>query len=530
MLKVMIRDNMALVAKEIFESTGKIEVTVDNDKAYNDPEKLSEIIDDYDGICVRSGTKIDSRLLSKTKKLKIIGRAGIGIDNIDVSAATKAGVVVMNAPGGNTVTTAEHAISLMLALARNIPQGTSSIKEGKWEKKQLSGVEITGKTLGIVGLGQIGQIVAQRAKGLMMNVITSDPYISSEAASKLNVERVSFDELLKRSDFITLHVPKLKETTGMIDYDTMKKMKKGVRIINCSRGEVVQLADLEKALEEEHVAGAALDVFPKEPPGNEFSVIQHPRVILTPHLGASTGEAQDKVAEMIANQMSAYLLSGVITNAVNFPSVSKSVMDQLRVHLQLAEKMGALMGQLTRKISDITITYTGQLAKLETKPLTHAILKGFLAAFSHQGINYVNAPSLAAEKGISVKEAISDERHDFSNLIKIKLEGQKEGTDEIWGTVFSQSYPRIVKLGKIYMDAIPEGSMIILENYDKPGVIGNLGTLLGKYDINIGRFQLGRRDDKALCMVNIDATAPDEVIEEILSLPNIISVKQVQLD
>ncbi|MGB6010958.1 MAG: hydroxyacid dehydrogenase, partial [Desulfobacterales bacterium] len=346
MFRVMVRDNMAPAAKEIFEATGEIEVVIDNDAATSDPKALSEIIGEFHGLAVRSGTNVTEEVLTRAKKLKVVGRAGIGVDNIDVQAATKQGVVVMNAPGGNTITTAEHTISLMLALARNIPQGTASLREGKWEKKRLSGVEITGKTLGIIGLGHIGRVVADRAKGLKMVVIAADPYVSSEASKSLEVELVSLDELFTRSDFITLHVPRLQETVGMINETTIAKMKQGVRIINCSRGEIIKIDDLYQAILSGHVAGAALDVLPQEPPDPNLPILQHPNVIFTPHLGASTGEAQVKVAEMIAKQMAAYLLDGIITNAVNFPSLPMEVMNQLRPYLDLAEKMGSLMGQL----------------------------------------------------------------------------------------------------------------------------------------------------------------------------------------
>jgi len=529
MFKVMLRDNMAPVAKELLEATGKIKVVVDNDKITNDPEELAKIIGEFNGLAIRSGTKVTEKVLNNAKKLKVIGRAGIGVDNIDVQAATKQGIVVMNAPGGNTVTTAEHAISLMLSLARHIPQSTASIREGKWEKKKFTGVEITGKTLGILGLGQIGRVVADRAKGLKMNVIASDPFVSKEAARALEVELVTFDELLSRSDFITLHVPRLKDTVNIINAASIAKMKKGVRIINCSRGETVNLDDLHEALTSGKVSGAAIDVFPKEPPDPAIPLLQLPNIIFTPHLGASTGEAQIKVADMIARQIAAYLIDGVLINTVNFPSVSGEVMEQLRPHLVLAEKMGSIMGQLVRKIHDITVTYSGDMTRLDTRPLTHAVLKGLLGTFTDTPVNYVSAPALAKEKGINIKETVSRTSDDYADLIKLKLEKHEDGPGEIWGTILGKKYPRIVRLGRIRMDAVPEGEMLVIENYDKPGVIGNVGTTLGRHNINIGRFQLGRRDEQALCMVNIDTPAGKNVIEDIKSLPNIISVRQIHL-
>jgi D-3-phosphoglycerate dehydrogenase / 2-oxoglutarate reductase len=530
MFNVMIRDTMSSVAKEILEATGKINVVVDNEKATNAPEALSKIIGEFDGLAVRSGTKVTQEVLQQAGRLKVIGRAGIGVDNIDLKSATRQGIVVMNAPGGNTVTTAEHAISMMLSLARNIPQATASLRDGRWEKKKLIGVEVSGKILGILGLGHIGRIVADRARGLRMKVIASDPYVSKDAAGELGVKLVSMEELFAKSDFISLHVPNLKETVNMINTTTLAQMKKGVRIINCSRGEVVNLDDLHNAIESGYVAGAALDVFPQEPPNSSLKILANHRVILSPHLGASTGEAQVNVAKMIAEQMAAYLLDGVITNAVNFPSVSMEEMEKLRPYLDLAEKMGSLMGQLIRAPHDVTINYSGDIANLAIKPVTHALLKGLLSSYTDKPINYVNARAMAKAKGIGVKEAVSQEDSAFSSLIKLKIEKTAEKPDEIWGTIFEKQYPRLVRIGNVYLDAIPDGSMIVIQNVDKPGVIGNVGTTLGRHDVNIGRFQLGRRDDRAVCLVNIDSPVDDAVLAEIKNLPNILSVRQVLLD
>ncbi len=530
MFKVMLRDNLSPVAREILEATGKIEVVVDNDKQTSDPDVLAGLIGNYDAVAVRSGTRLTRAVIDRAARLKAIGRAGIGVDNIDVKAASRKGVVVMNAPGGNTVTTAEHALSMMMALARNIPQATASMRAGKWEKKKLTGTEITGKTLGVVGLGQIGRIVAERARGLQMHVLAADPFISPDAAKALGVELCALDDLLARADFVTLHVPRLKETIGMFNAQTLARMKPGARLINCSRGDVVNLDDLHQALEKGHLAGAALDVFPQEPPDISLPVLQHPNVILTPHLGAATSEAQDKVASMVAHQIAAYLISGTITNALNFPSVSREVMEEIRPHISLAEKMGALMGQLSDKVYDLVISYTGEVARLDTQPLTHAVLKGYLGAFTDTPVNYVSAPALAAEKGIKVKETVRREvKDDFAGVIQIKLVDHDQGPDEIWGAIFGKIHPRIVRLGRIYMDALPQGHMLVIQNIDKPGVIGNVGTTLGHHRINIGRFQLGRLHGKALCMVNIDTAADESVIEDLQQLPNILSVRQVNM-
>ncbi len=530
MYKVMIRDGMSPVAKDILEATGKIEVVVDNDKETNKPEVLSTIIGEFDGLAVRSGTKVTPEVLERAGRLKVIGRAGIGVDNIDQRAATQQGIVVMNAPGGNTITTAEHTIAMMMSLSRNVPQATASLREGKWEKKKLMGVEISGKVLGIVGLGHIGRVVADRARGLKMKVVASDPFVSEEAAQKLGVRLVSFDELLAESDFITLHVPRLKETANLISDDTLSRMKAGVRIINCSRGEVVDLEALSNAVASGHVAGAALDVFPTEPPTESLSLLQHPNIILTPHLGASTGEAQINVARMIAEQMAAYLIEGVITNAVNFPAVSIEEMAQLRPYLSLAEKMGSFMGQQAQAPHNVDISYSGEVTELATRPVTHALLKGLLGAATDIPINYVNARAIAQEKGIGIKESVSQADDAFSSLIKLKLEGDADTPDEIWGTIYEKKYPRLIRIGNVYLDAIPDGWMIVIHNIDEPGVIGHIGTTLGRHGINIARFQLGRRDDRALCLVNIDTPASEAVLTELHSLPVILSIKQVHLD
>jgi len=530
MFKIMVRDTMSPVTKEILEASGKIEVVVDNDKATNDPERLAKIIGEFDGLAVRSGTRVTKKVLENAGRLKVVGRAGIGVDNIDLQGATRHGTVVMNAPGGNSVTTAEHAISMMMSLARNIPQATASLREGKWEKKQLIGIELSGKTLGIVGLGQIGRIVADRALGLKMQVIASDPLVSLEAANNIDVKLVPFEELLSKSDVITLHVPNLKETKNMINSDTLSKMKSYVRIINCSRGEVVNLDDLYDALENGTVAGAAIDVFPQEPPEASLRILKHPKAILSPHLGASTGEAQVNVAQMIAEQMTAYLLDGVITNAVNFPSVSMEEMERLRPYLSLAEKMGSLMGQLNRAPHDVSIRYSGDVTGLAIKPITNALLKGLLGVFTDKPINYVNARAMVKANGIGVQETITQEESAFSSLIKLKIKKKDAELNEIWGTIYEKQYPRLVRIGNIYLDAIPDGSMIVIRNIDKPGVIGNVGTVLGNNNVNIARFQLGRRDDRAVCLVNIDTMANEDVLEEIKQLPNILSVRQAQLD
>jgi len=524
-MKVLVTDKFAPEGIELFKQAPGI--TVDY-RPGTKPEELKEIIGDYDGLAVRSATKVTKEIIDAGKKLRVIGRAGIGVDNIDVEYATQKGIVVMNTPGGNAVTTAEHTISLMLALARKIPQAYYSMKQKKWEKGKFTGVEIQGKTLGIIGLGNIGRVVADRALGLKMKVLVYDPFISEDVARKLGVEMVSFDELLSRSDFITIHVPKTEETKNMVRKETISKMKDGVRIINCARGGIVNEKDLVEAIKSGKVAGAALDVFEKEPPdfGELFELDE---VIFTPHLGASTTEALVSVSVGIARQMIDFLLTGTIANAVNFPSISKELLEQLQPYLNLAERMGRLAGQLLSSLRGLEIEYRGEVAELDTRPITHSLLKGVLESFLDEPVNYVSAPAVARARGISVRETQSSESGDFTSLIYLKIEDKEPELAQIAGTLFGKVHPRIVELGGISLDAYPEGYVLVIRNYDKPGVIGNIGSLLARYQVNIARFQLGRKGGEAICMVNVDSPVPERALEEIRKLPNIISARQVYL-
>jgi D-3-phosphoglycerate dehydrogenase len=402
------------------------------------------------------------------------------------------------------------------------------MRSGKWEKKAFMGVEIGGKTLGIIGLGQIGRVVASRAQGLGMKVIATDPYITKEVAASLGVELVLMDDLLSNADFISLHVPRMEETKNLIQSATLQKMKKGVRLINCARGDVVNLDDLAEALSKGRVAGAALDVFPQEPPDYSTPIFKHPNVILTPHLGASTGEAQEKVAEMIAKQMASYLIDGVIINAVNFPSIPMETMAKLRLHLDLAERMGSMVGQMVRQPCDMNITYSGYVTEFDTRVLTHAALKGLLSCFTDRPVNFVNAPHLAKAKGIKVQETIQLQAVEYTNLIRIDLPGIKDDLNELWGTVFAKKYQRIVRIGKIFLDAVPQGPMILVQNADRPGVIGNIGMTLAQHGINIARLQLGRAEEQAICTVNLDTPASEDIMHEIRALPHILSVRSIK--
>ncbi len=525
-MKVLVSDNISPKGVELMEKAGlKVDV-----KTGLKPEELKSIIGEYHGLVIRSATKVTSEIIEAAEKLKVIGRAGSGLDNVDRAAATKKGIVVMNTPGGNTITTAEHAIAMMFALARNIPQATASMKEGKWEKKKFMGVELYNKTLGVLGLGNIGTQVAKRAQGLQMNVICYDPFLSDEKAADLGVEKVSLDDLFSRSDFITIHTPLTPETRDLINAKTISKMKDGVRIINCARGGIVNEKDLHDAILSGKVAGAALDVYEKEPP-EDLSLIKLDKVICTPHLGASTTEAQENVAVAVAEQIIDYLLSGVIRNAVNFPSIPSDQLPSLLPYIKLAEIMGSFGAQIYEGgISEVTLEFRGKAREIDTKPVTIAAIKGLLTPILLETVNFVNAPIIAKERGIEVKETTSEDALDFHNMLVLRIRANGKET-KICGTLYGKTEPRIIKVDKFPVEIVPEGTMLFIYNNDKPGVIGNIGSLLGKNNINIARMHFGRETagGMAISVVNIDSDVEDRIVEELSKLPNIISVKVIKL-
>ncbi len=528
MMRVLISDSLPPVAREIFEKTGKLKCDFEPKIT---AEELKERIKDYHGLVVRSRTKVTAEILERATNLRVIGRAGTGVDNIDVERATKMGVVVMNTPGGNTITTAEHTIALLFALARNIPQADASLKKGEWERKKFEGVELTDKTLGVIGAGNIGSVVAQRALGLKMNVIVYDPYISEEMADRMGVRLVTLDELFRESDFITIHVPLTQDTRNLINRDTIKKMKKGARIVNCARGGIVNEADLYEAIKEGHVAGAAVDVFEKEPPPEDLPLLGLENVVATPHLGASTREAQTKVARAIAEQMADYLINGTIRNAVNVPSIPQELLEILRPYISLGERLGSFQGQLLKgRIEEVTVEYSGDVVEYDVAPITIACIKGMLEQIMEQNINFVNAPHVAKERGIKVVEVKSSRPIDFASSITVKVKG---GGEEhlVEGALFGKADPRIVKIDKFFLDAIPEGYLLVIHNEDKPGVIGKVGTLLGDNNINIARLHLGREaiGGEAVSVWNIDTPLPEELMKKLAELPYIISAVMVRL-
>jgi len=521
MPKVLIADKLSPQAIDVFKQRG-VEADV---KTGLSPEEILKIIGEYDGLAVRSATKATAALIKAGTKLKVIGRAGIGVDNVDIPAATASGVVVMNTPFGNSVTTAEHTISLMMSLARQIPQANASTHAGKWEKSGFMGVELAGKTLGLIGAGNIGSIVADRAQGLKMKVIASDPFLSKEKATELNIEKVELDELLKRADFITLHTPLTESTRNILNKNAFAKCKKGVRIINCARGGLVNEADIKAAIESGQVAGAAFDVFEEEPAKTNI-LFGMEQVICTPHLGASTTEAQENVAVQVAEQMADYLTTGAVTNALNIPSMSAEDAAKLKPYLQLVDELGSFAGQLTENgLTKVQIDYEGKAGKLNTKPLTAVALKGLLAPMI-AGVNMVNAPVVAKERGIEVSSTSHDRVGDYQTLIRITVTTEKR-TRTVAGTLFADQ-PRIVEVNGIKLEAGLGKKTLYVNNDDKPGFIGSLGTLLGKAGVNIAYFHLGRNEagSEAIALVEVDQAIPAETMAEIAKLP---SVKQVKL-
>jgi D-3-phosphoglycerate dehydrogenase len=523
MPKVLISDALSPAAVQIFKDRG---IDVDFQPALGkDKEKLAAAIGNYDGLAIRSATKVTPKILANANKLKVIGRAGIGVDNVDIPAATAKGIIVMNTPFGNSITTAEHAISLMLALARQIPEADASTRAGKWEKNKFMGVEIFGKTLAVIGCGNIGSIVADRGLGLKMKVIAYDPFLSHERAKDLGVEKVELDELFKRADFISLHTPLTDKTRNIIDGAALKKMRKGVRIINCARGGLVDEAAVAEGLTSGHVAGAAFDVFMQEP-ATDNPLFKLPNVVCTPHLGASTSEAQENVALQVAEQMSEYLLRGAITNAINFPSISAEEAPKLKPFVALAEKLGSFAGQLTENpITELQIIYEGAVAQMNTRALTSAVLAGLLRPMLGD-VNVVSAPVIARERGMAVEEITRDAESDYESLITVTVTTEKQ-TRSVSGTVFADARPRIVNIKGIRMDAEFAPSMIYITNLDKPGFIGTFSSTLGNAGINIATFHVGRETagGNAVALIEIDGELPGDVLEKVRGLPQVQQAK-----
>jgi D-3-phosphoglycerate dehydrogenase len=523
-LKVVVADGLAARGVELLRQAPGFAVDVQKTLP---PAGLAERLRHADALIVRSATQVTAELLAAAPRLKVVGRAGVGVDNVDLEAATARGVVVMNTPGGNAVSAAEHTLAMLLSLAKHIPQATASMKAGRWEKSKFRSVELAGKVLGVVGLGRIGGEVARRARGLDMQVLVYDPFVNQERAQQLGVELVELHELFARADFITLHTPQTEATKDLICADTIARMKDGVRIVNCARGGIVNEADLCEALARGKVAGAALDVFATEPL-TDSPLFALPNFISTPHLGAASEEAQEAVAVEVAQQVIDYLLRGLIRNAVNAPSIPPELFRVLQPYLTLGEKLGLLASQLAEgRLVEIRLAYRGEIAALDCAPLTAATVRGVLAP-AHDAVNLVSALPLARARGVRVAETRSTEPTDFASLITVTLVTDK-GAMEVAGTVFSRQDPRVVSIDGFRLEAVLEGLLLVFSNFDVPGVIGRIGTMLGQHGINIAGMQLGRekRGGRAVSVVNVDDTIPPEVLREIRAIKNIVYAKLV---
>jgi D-3-phosphoglycerate dehydrogenase / 2-oxoglutarate reductase len=525
MPKVLISDKMSPKAAEIFRARG-IEVIEDYD-IHKDKAAFAGLLKTVDGLAIRSASKVTKQVLDAVAggRLKVIGRAGIGVDNVDIPVATSHGIVVMNTPFGNSITTAEHAIALMFALAREIPEADKSTQAGKWEKNRFMGVELTGKTLGVIGCGNIGSIVADRAQGLKMKVIGFDPFLTPERALDLGIEKVTLDELLARADFITLHTPLTDSTRNVLSRENLAKTKKGVRIINCARGGLIDEVALKELLDSKHIAGAALDVFLEEP-ATENPLFGTPGLISTPHLGASTTEAQINVALQVADQMAEFLTTGGVSNALNMPSLTAEEAPKLKPYMSLAEQLGALAGQLMDGgLQAVTVEYEGAITALNSKPVTAAILAGLMRPFSDT-VNMVNAPFLAKDRNIAVSEVRHEREGDYQTLVRLTV---KTGTGEksVAGTLFANSRPRLVEMFGIKVEADLAGYMLFIINEDKPGFIGRLGSTLGDAKVNIGTFHLGRRaaGGEAILLLSVDDAIPATLEAQLAKLDGVKTVK-----
>jgi D-3-phosphoglycerate dehydrogenase len=524
--RVLISDELSPAAVAIFKANN-IDVTFEPTLG-KDKEKLEQAIADYDGLAIRSATKVTEKVLAAAKKLRVIGRAGIGVDNVDVKAATGKGVIVMNTPFGNSITTAEHALSLLLALARQIPEADRSTQAGKWEKSRFMGVEITGKTLGVIGCGNIGAIVADRAIGLKMKVIAYDPFLEPERAVRLGVEKVELDQLLARADFITLHTPLTDKTRNILDAAALAKTKKGVRIVNCARGGLLDERALAAALKSGHVAGAALDVFEVEP-AKENILFGLPNVISTPHLGASTSEAQENVALQVAEQMSEYLNRGAISNAVNFPSITAEEAPRIAPFVRLAEQLGSFAGQLTEtNIKGVRIEYAGDVATMNTKALTQAALAGVLRPLLGS-VNMVSAPAVADARGIKVETVTRGQDGAFESYIRLTVRTDQYDRS-VAGTVFGDGRPRFIQVRDINMEFEITPHMLFVRNADKPGFIGRFGSLLGEQGVNIATFNLGREraGGDAICIVSVDEAVSPDLLAKVKALPNVVRANRLE--
>lgn len=527
-MRILVSDPLSEEGLKILKEVKEFQVDVKTDLK---PDALKEVIKDYDALIVRSATKVTKDIVEAAGKLKVIGRAGVGLDNVDLDAATQKGIIVMNTPAGNTISTCEHTMSMILSLSRNIPQANSSTKKGEWRRSQFMGIELYSKTLGIVGFGRIGTEVAKRAFSFGMKVIAFDPFLSKEVAENLGVEVVELKELFERSDFITVHTPLTEETKHLISSEEFAAMKKGVRIINCARGGIIDEQALVSAIKGGKVSAAALDVFEKEPLTQDSELLKLDNVITTPHLGASTEEAQVNVAIEVAEIVRDALLNRGIRNAANYPCLEAEVCRVLDPFIKLSEKMGGFLGQLVEgRFQELNISYSGEIIKYDLSPLTMALSKGLLSPILKETVNFINATNLARKRGINIREAKSSKEGEFVNLIQLEIKTDKESR-KIAGTLSANKQPRIVKIDESYVEVAPNGEMIVIQNWDKPGIIGNIGTLLGKLNINIAAMTFGRQTPggKAISVLNVDSQISPETLDKIKKMENVLEAKTIRI-
>ncbi|MBI3324538.1 MAG: phosphoglycerate dehydrogenase [Candidatus Omnitrophica bacterium] len=526
-MNVLVADTLSPDGLKILQAEPELKVEV---KTGLSPKDLAAAIKPYEGVIVRSSSKITAEVIERADRLKVIGRAGVGLDNVDLEAATRRGIIVMNVPGGNTISAAEHTMSLILASARRIPQADSHVRSGKWERAKFVGVELLGKTLGIVGLGKIGAEVAKRAQSFGMRVIAHDPFLTEERAHQIDVQVMGLPQLLAAADFVTVHIPLSAQTKHLIGAKELGMMKRSAYLINCARGGIVDEAALAEAITAGRLAGAGLDVFEAEPPG-ESPLFKLPQVVLTPHLGASTEEAQLNVAIEVAKQVADCLLGRGIRNAANMPSVDATTLKTLQPYITLGEKLGLLAAQLLgTPIAEVRTTYTGEVATHDTAPITLSVLKGILEPMVGENVNYVNASFIASERGVRLIEAKASRTDEFANLVSIDVRSNGAGL-AVHGTLSSRREPRIVKIDQYFVEAAPMGYMLVIKNHDRPGLIGHLGTLLGTTNINIASMTNGR--DKpggtAITVVNVDQAVPPGAMEQIRRLEHVIDAKLIRL-
>ena len=529
-MRVLISDRVDPGCVDVLQAGGRIEAEVSTGLS---PDELLDRIDAYDGLIVRSATRVTGEVIRRARRMRAIGRAGAGVDNIDVDEATRRGIVVMNTPGGNSVSTAEHTVAMILALARNVPQGTASMKAGHWDRGALTGVELAGKTIGVFGLGQVGREVAQRAAALGLRVLAFDPPVAEEVAQSYGAQLAPEEQIWQEADFLTFHVPLTPQTRHRLSSRELDLCRDGVRVVNCARGGIVDEEALLQALDSGKVAGAALDVFESEPPEAGSRLVAHERVICTPHLAAATREAQSSVALQVAAQVRDVLTGGAIHNAVNVPSLDPEAYEKLRPHLELGERLGRIHGQLSEDpLRRVTVEYRGEVTAWSTSPLTSAVLQGLMESFAEEGtVNLVNARMVAQERGIRIDELTSSEAEDYASLLTVALEFEGGGRRVLSGTLFGHQDPRIVRVDEYDLDAVPEGHMLFYVNDDVPGIIGRIGSTMGRRQINIARMACGRHHvgGRALTVLNVDSPVPEPVIEEILTDPHITWARLVSL-